>query len=197
MLASAACQRTKQVLVAEEGIGEEIAFTLMVWRDERLTAICQLDADLLDEHPGERLVRTIEVAAICRRGFDASAFTFVAEGYCASDPKDIDPTAPLSMQFVENEKVRECLTITHVEAGNVYLCAVPYTYEIGRTVKWDTPMVYTDPVGASNQFLASLVEILLKDSLEPFVEEETWRDLVAEDVARWGFHINYGMEDPI
>jgi hypothetical protein len=195
MLVSAASQKAKQAAVAEEGIGEDVPFTLMVWKDTGLTAVCQLDSDLIDEHPEERLIRTIEVAAICRRGFDATALTFVAEGYCATDPMAIDQTVPLSSQFVENSHIQECLTLTHVEAGNIYLCAVPYNYEVGRKMRWGVPMRYVYQPEASNQFLTSMTEILLKEATEPFLDLETWRDLVAEDVARWGFHINYGLED--
>jgi hypothetical protein len=189
-----ASRMAKQVTVRDDGIGEDINFSLMVWRDNKLTAVCQLDADLMDEHPDERLIRTIEVAAICRRGFDATAFTFVTEGYCATDPNVIDPNVPLSDQFVANQHIQECLTLTHVEAGNIYLNALPYKYDVGRKVLWQAPLTYTYQPEQANQFLASLTEILLKDADEPFLDEETWRDLVAEDVARWGFHINYGME---
>jgi len=195
MLVNQASRKTKQIAVSEDGIGEDVPFTLMVWREGALTAICQLDSDLTDEHPEERLIRTVEVAAICRRGFDATAFTFVAEGYCATDPDAISPTTPLAAQFVTNKHVQECLTLTHVEAGNVYLCAMPYQYQLGRKVAWGDALQYVHQPDSNNQFLRSLMEVLLKDATEPFLDRETWRDLVAEDVTRWGFHIHYGMED--
>jgi hypothetical protein len=195
-LVAAATKVAKEETVAVEGIGEDIPFSLMVWREGTLIAICQLDATLSDEQPGERLLRTVEAAAACRRGYDATAFTFVTEGYCATDPDAIDDDTPLAQQFVTNVDVRECLTITHIEAGNIYLAALPYRYELGRRMAWDPTLTYEPTHAGSNHFLASMVEILITDMVEePFIDDlDTWNDLVAEDVARWGFHIRYGME---
>lgn len=192
-LVSMASRMAKQAAVTEDGIGEDIAFSLMVWRDDGLTAVCQLDDELMDEEPDERLRRTVEVAAICRRGFDATAFTFVTEGYCATDPDSVDPDMPLSVQFVSNRDVSECLTLTHLEAGNTYLAALPYRYEVGRKVTWEAPMRYLS-ADSPNHFFAAMTEVLMVEADEPWVDEDTWRDLVAEDVARWGFHIQYGID---
>jgi hypothetical protein len=194
-LVAVATRVAKETMVAEDGIGEDVPFSLMVWRDEHLTAICQLDAGLRDELSGERLFRTVEAAAACRRGFDATAFTFVTEGYCAMDPLLIDPDVPLAAQFVENTDVKECLTVTHIEAGNVYLSALPYKYEVGRKMNWDAPVHY-DPVhSGSNLFLSSMVEVLLVDVAEPLMGDPgTWGELVADEVARWGFHIQWGLD---
>ena len=195
-LAIASAKVAKAVTVKEDGIGEDIPFCLLVWREETLTAIAQLDEALRDEQPGERLIRTVEAAAICRRGFDASAFTFVTEGFCATDPTLVDPDVPLAEQFVANQEVRECLTLTHLEAGNVYLAALPYRYDVGRVVLWDDDLRYEPTWPGSNQFLVSMSEILLRERFLPApVDDPTWRDVVAEDVSRWGFHIHYGMED--
>ena len=195
-LAAAATKVAKQETVALEGIGEDIPFSLMAWREGVLTAICQLDPDFGDETPEERLMRTVEAAAVCRRGFDVTAFTFVTEGYCATDPTVVDARVSLAAQFVENHDVQECLTVTHIEAGNVYLAAWPYRYELGRRVVWGDPLRYEPTRPGTNQFLSSMVEILLKDMVEaPFIDDrEAWNDLVAQDVARWGFHVRYGME---
>ena len=195
-LVAAATRVAKETTIKEEGIGEDLPFSLMVWREASLTAICQLDGELRDEHPGERLIRTVEAAAACRWGFDATAFTFVTEGYCATDPTVVDARVSLAAQFVENHDVQECLTVTHIEAGNVYLAAWPYRYELGRRVVWGDPLRYEPTRPGTNQFLSSMVEILLKDMVEaPFIDDrEAWNDLVAQDVARWGFHVRYGME---
>jgi hypothetical protein len=193
MLVSMASRLAKSEAVAQDGIGEDVAFSLMVWRDEGLTAVCQLDADLSDETADERLRRTIEIAAICRRGFDATAFTFVTEGYCATDPDAVDSETPLATQFVTNRDVSECLTITHVESGNTYLLALPYRYDVGRKVVWSAPLRYVAH-NSPTDFTVAMTEVLMMETEQPWVDEETWRDLVAEDVARWGFHVQYGME---
>jgi hypothetical protein len=192
-LVAGATRVAKQEMVTEEGIGEDLPFSLMVWREALLTAVCQLEATMRDEEPGERLTRTLQAAAACRQGFDATSFTFVTEGFCATDPDAIDPDVPLAAQFVTNHEVRECLTITHIEAGNIYLSALPYHYEIGRQVKWDKPLHYDPIFPTSNQFLTSMTEILLRD-LHNQTPNDKWRDATAEEVSRWGFHIQYDLE---
>lgn len=201
-LVATSSRLAKQVTVSEDGIGEDLPFNLMVWRDDQLTAICQLDSELRDEHPGERLARTVNAAFICRRGFDATAFTFVTEGFCATDPELIDPDVPLAQQFVTNTQVRECLTLTHIEAGNVYLSAQPYTYELGRRVVWGDPLYYEPTHPGTNQFLSSMVEVLLVEVNVPFGEvadpfagdSPIWQELVAKDVSECGFNIQYGLD---
>lgn len=188
-LVAAATRVAKDVAVTEEGIGEDVPFSLMVWRDDALTAICQLDIGLGDEHPGERLIRTVEAAALCRRGFDATAFTFVTEGYCATDPALIDADVPLAVQFVGNRDVLECLTVTHIEAGDIYLSAFPYSYALGRKVVWGEPLHYEPTFAGTNQFLVSMVEVLMKDVAEGLAWEQT-----AEEVSQWGFHIQWGLD---
>lgn len=195
-LVAAATKIAKEESVAIEGIGEDLPFSLMAWNDSALAAICQLDASLGDELPGERLIRTIEAATICRRGFEATAFTFVTEGYCATDPAAIDSDTPLATQFINNHDVKECLTVTHIEAGNIYLAAIPYRYQLGRTMQWEPMLTYEPTHAGGNHFLASMVEILITDIREPrFIDDpEAWEDLVAEDITRWGFHIRYGLD---
>lgn len=194
-LVASASQVAKQVTVTEDGVGEDLPFSLMVWRDSVLTAICQLDSDLSDESPGERLARTVSAAAVCRWGFDATAFTFVTEGYCATDPALVHGDEPLAEQFVHNRDVHECLTLTHIEAGNVYLSAQPYRYALGRVVEWGESVQYEPMRPGTNMFLSSMVEVLLTEVEDPFIEDvSTWQELVAADVARWGFHVHWGLD---
>jgi len=195
-LVVASAQVAKDDTVRVDGVGEDIPFSLMVWRDHALTAVCQMDRRLMTDPPGERLVRTMKVAEICRRGFDATAFSFVTEGYCALDPTDVNMDEPLAAQFVHNVSVSECLAVTHVEAGNVYLAAVPYRYEVGRRVEWGEVSVYEPVHPGGNAFLAGMVEVLLVDGeVGPLLEDPVeWGAVVAEEVSEWGFHVEFGLD---
>lgn len=192
-LTTAATKVAKTYAVAEEGIGEDIPFTLFVWTDTELAALCQLDPDLNTEHPGERLLRTIETASICRHGFDATAFTFVTEGYCATDPHQVQPNTPLSEQFVTNNHIKECLTFTHLESGNVYITATPYTYQLGRTLQWH-PTLHYETTHPNNQFLISMEEILTKHYPPTDTTNPLHKEHIAEQVTRWGFNIQWDID---
>jgi hypothetical protein len=191
-LTSAATKVAKTFSVKQEGIGEDIPFTLFVWTDDGLAALCQLDPELQTEHPGERLLRTTKAASACRLGFDATAFTFVTEGYCATDPQQVEDDTPLSQQFITIKHVKECITFTHLEAGNTYITAIPYTYQLGRNIQWNEPIHYQTTF-PNNQFLTAMTEILTKHYPPPQTNNPLWKEEIAEEVTRWGFNIQWDL----
>lgn len=194
-LAIESAKVAKRITVAEDGIGEDLTFNLLAWRRGSLSAICQLDGALMVEPPESRLGRTVEAALLCRTGYGATAFTFVAEGYCADDPTQIDSSIPLNQQFLTNQHIRECLTITHLEAGETTMIALPYSYGVPRRVEFGTPMRYPKR-RTQNRFLLSLHDILGSSVPLPPLDDETWRDITAEEIASMGFHINHSMDFP-
>ena len=192
-LAIESAKVAKIVSVQEEGIGEDLTFNLLVWRDDQLSAICQLDTTLMDEPAAVRLSRTTEAAILCRTGFEASSMTLVAEGYCALDPADIDMTIPLSDQFLTNTKVRECLTITHLGPEGVEMVALPYTYDVPRRVRWETPVAYPSKE-TNNPFLLRLLDILSVPVPPAPVDDETWREITAHSLHEQGFHVEHSLD---
>ncbi len=194
-LAIESAKVAKRITVAEEGIGEDLTFNLLAWRDDQLTAICQLDSKLTIETPDERLSRTREVAILCRTGYEATGLTLITEGYCAPNPAEVDLSIPLSEQFVANKAVRECLTITHLENQQTDVLALPYTYGVPRKVEFDFPMTYPKKQ-THNAFLLKLHEIL-SIKLAPLpVDDATWRDLVAGEMSEIGFHVHHSIDLP-
>jgi len=194
-LAIESAKAAKRLTVAEDGIGEDLTYNLLAWRDDLLTAVCQLDHRLMSEPPTDRLGRVREVAILCRTGYRATALTMVAEGYCAPDPRDVDLSVPLADQFVSNDSVRECLTITHLEDGQTMILAVPYTYGVPRKVEFDLPMTYPKKE-TTNPFLLKLHDVLSIRSAPPPVDDETWRDVIANDISDIGFHVHHSIDLP-
>ena len=194
-LAIESAKVAKQVTITEDGIGEDLTYNFLVWRDDCLTAICQLDSRLMSETPDERLSRAHEVAILCRTGYEATGLTLIAEGYCAPDPAEVDLAIPLSEQFVSNRSVRECITITHLEHSETTIVAMPYTYAVPRKVKFDPPLTYPKKQ-TNNPFLLKLHDVLSIKLAPPPVDDETWRGVVAGEISECGFHVHHSIDLP-
>jgi hypothetical protein len=191
-LACESAKVAKAITTQEEGIGEDLSYNLIAWRDTLVTAIAQLQYNLITAE--DRLMRVLEAVKAMRLGYRANGITFVAEGYCTSDPALIDTTKPLRQQFVENRNVRECLTVTHVELNQIKVMALPYTYEVGRKVRFDDPFLY--PEGqATSQFIQTIQNIFLLEPDRQLTDDAYWRDSVAEEIQIWGFHVHHDMSD--
>jgi hypothetical protein len=196
LLACESAKVAKQYTIMEEGIGEDLAYNVMCWRHDFITAIFQLKSEHANSE--DRLNRTLEAIAVARFGFRADAISFIAEGYCAADPSEVDLTKPLSEQFVSNQEVRECLTVTHLEDGDTEIIALPYVYAVPRHVNWGTPLRYpAHPT--DNQFVKSIHNILELRVDQQRVDDDTWNAAIAADVEAFGFHVHYDLEhiDPI
>ena len=131
----------KTISVEEEGIGEELPFTLFGWVNDDLTIICQTSVALLDKK--QRFDAIIQAAVIFRKAWGCTSLSFVAEGFCATDPTAIRYDQPLAIQFASgNQTVMECLTVMHVESNSINILTVPYKYGLGRTVSYGKPRMY-------------------------------------------------------
>lgn len=190
-LACESAKVAKSVTTREEGIGEDLSYNVIAWHETLVTAIAQLHYNLITSD--DRLGRVIQAIKAMRLGYCIDAVTFVAEGYCATDPSKVNLSVPLRHQFVSNQSVKECLTVTHAEVDSVTVLALPYTYEIGRQVRFDDPIAY--PEGqATSEFVTSIQEILTIPPDRQFTDDAFWRDSVAEEVSVWGFHVHHDME---
>ena len=192
-LAIESAKVAKRVTILEDGIGEDLSFNLLVWRGRALTAVCQLSASLKDDDPAARLSRTVEAAILCRTGFEATQFTFIAEGYCATDPAQIDHTKTLAEQFVTNKAVRECLTITHLDGNEVRVISMPYSYDVGRKVIFDHPFEAPSRE-TNNRFMTRMLDILASDVPPAPIDNETWCDITAEQISELGFHVHHSID---
>lgn len=191
-LACDSAKVAKSFTTREEGIGEDLSYNVIAWHGTHVTAIAQLHYGLIDAE--DRLLRVLEAIKAMRLGYCADAVTFVAEGYCALDPNKVDLSVPLRRQFVSNSYVRECLTVTHVEPELVKVLAIPYTYEVGRRVRFDDPLMY--PEGqATSEFVRTIQETLELEPDRQFTDDAYWRDSVAEEVGLWGFHVHHDMSE--
>jgi hypothetical protein len=193
MLAIESAMVAKRLTTIEDGIGEDLSFNLLAWRGDNLTAVCQLSASLMSEQPDVRMSRTIEVAILCRTGFEATAFTFIAEGYCAVDPTRIDPTRTLAEQFATNAAIRECLTITHIDGNEVRVASLPYTYKVGRLVEFDDAFEHPSRE-TNNKFLTQLLDIIASDVPSVRIDDETWADMIADQISGFGFHVHHSID---
>lgn len=191
-LACDSAKVAKSFTTREEGIGEDLSYNIINWHGTLVTAIAQLHYGLITAD--DRLVRVLEAIKAFRLGYCVDSVTFVAEGYCATDPSKVDLQVPLRHQFVSNTHVRECLTVTHVEPNLVKVLAIPYTYQVGRIVRFDDPMMY--PEGqATSDFVRSIQQVLTLTPDRQFTDDAFWRDSVAEEVTQWGFHVHHDMSD--
>ena len=196
VLAIESAKVAKRITTAEDGIGEDLTFNLLAWRNDDLTAICQLSSSLMGERPDARLSRTVEVAILCRTGFEANALTFVAEGYCATHPDQIDPTQTLAEQFVTNRAVRECLTITHLDGNEARIVSVPYSYDVGRKVIFDDPMEAARRE-TSNPFFVKMLDLLATDVPPAPLDDQTWCDITADQISALGFHVHHSIDQDL
>jgi hypothetical protein len=190
LLASESAKVAKQVTTKEEGIGEDLTYNLILWREHAVEAVCQLHPTLASAE--DRIPRTLEVVKTARLGFAVDAVTFIAEGYCATDPESVKRGVPLAAQFIENRGVRECLTLTHLEKGVTEIVALPYVYDVGRVVRFDEALRYPTH-STNNEFLVAIHRMLEMSPDRQMLDDATWRDSVAEEIEVWGFRVHHDV----
>ncbi len=193
-LAVESAKVAKQMVVQQEGIGEDLGFSLMAWEDDDLRAVVQLSGLFMGDHE-DRYGRIVQAACVLRQGWGATAFTMVAEGYCSTNP-DESKGKDMAQMFASPscDFVRECLAFTHVEDGEMLFVVVPYKYEPPRKVVFSGPLQHE---GASvlrdGRYPMSLHRALgleIQHEDEDYDEEEL-RDLLAQGLKELGFEVNY------
>lgn len=158
-------QAAKSVIVKDEGIGEEIPFTLFGWVDDRLAVVCQSTAAL--ETPVERFMSIKQASYVLRRAWGCDSFTFIAEGFCVLDEKKVETRRSLAEQYAEgNQNVAECLTFMHVDPQSIEILTTPYKCGLGRVVTFGSLRPYPRSDDNAYRF-----PILLQNALEYEIEE--------------------------
>jgi hypothetical protein len=195
-LAATAAQLAKVVCVNEYGVGEDLTFNFMGWNENDLVIICQIRKDLMLLQPELRLEKCAQMCRALRQFWGITALTMVAEGYCSLDAQKTRGVE-LAKEFTKPDSaVEECITITHAEIVDntiidVNLIALPYIYDLGRTVNWLEMLSY--PSKAEKVLRNAGYPRMMEDSLRAGiatdeVPPEAYDELRAA-IAASGFHI--------
>ena len=192
-LALTSAQMAKKIFIEESGIGEDLAFNFIGWKDSRIVTICQISQKHMKDPPVERLQRCASMLRMIRGFWNIDSITMVAEGYCSPD---IEKTRglDLSKAFLDDTTgVSECVTVTHAEGDDVggaelTLVSTSYKYRLNRRAVFEPITVY--PNGAVNvlgdkSFPALLYKIVSEDYDPEYMDEED----TAEAINNLGFHL--------
>ncbi len=157
-------QAAKTSIVAEHGIGEELAMNVIGWKNDKIVCVAQMDTSWGSCDEDERIDRTSTAYMVLRRGWGCDSFTVIAEGFVSKNP-EITKEMSLIEAFLDPTKnVMECLTVNYVDAENVDICAVPFKIDIGKKVKWGPVMHSEDSsVLRNNEYIMSAQEVLSQE----------------------------------
>jgi hypothetical protein len=195
-LAATSAQLAKVVTVQEFGVGEDLCFNFMGWNEEDLVIVCQIRRDLMLLDPELRLEKCAQLCRALRRFWGITAITMIAEGYCSLDAKKTKGVE-LAKDFCKPDSaVEECITITHAEIIentiiDINLIALPYVYELGRTVNWLEMLSYpsrAEQVLRNAGYPRMLEDCLRSGLATEEVPPEAYDELRAA-IASSGFHI--------
>lgn len=192
-LAVQSSQAAKSLIVHEEGIGEEIPFTLFGWVNDRLAVVCQCTSTI--ETPVERFVAIRQSAYVLRRAWGCDSFTFIAEGFCVIDQNKVDLKRPLSEQYAEgNQDVAECLTYMHVDQNSIEIMTTPYKCGLGRQVTFGSLRPY--PRSDDNAYkFPTLIQQTLDDKIDETPEEaKTFYDTISLGLLKIGIACKWWAE---
>lgn len=191
-LAIQSTQVAKSQAVDEFGIGEELQFNLYGWVDDRLAIICGTDPSMHSDREA-RFQAILEAAIITRRGWGVTAFTFIAEGFCAINLDDIDRKRPLHEQYLQNNSVAECLCFMHIEQDEVQILTVPFKYGLGRTVSYGLPIRYTDDEDISFVYPRMIQKALELEVMTDDLDPEAFFEALAYGLMEKGIHCQWNL----
>lgn len=192
-LALTSAQIAKSGFVKDFGVGEDLAFNFIGWRNGKIKIITQLNKSFMTENPISRLGRCTDMCRTVKAYWDIDSISMIAEGYCSEDlakTKGLD----LAKAFATNDgKVYECLTVTHVESAYeedplLTLVSMGYQYRKGNNVHFDEAKVY--PQGAINVLRdKSYPAMLYKTIYNSYVSEDDNEEDVVDKLVSMGFHV--------
>lgn len=191
-LAVESAKIAKQMIVQQEGIGEDLSFNLMTWRDSELVAVAQLSHEHMGD-PEERYGLMVQAACVLRQGWGATAFTMVAEGYCSTNPEE-SKGKDMAQLFASptTDFIKECLSFTHVEEDGVLFVVVPYRLLPPRQVEYYKPMTHSGAgVVREARYPMSLHRALELPYEIDEVDEDLLREELASSLTAIGFEVNY------
>ena len=192
-LALTSAQLAKQGFVSEAGVGEDLAFNFIGWKDGKVLTIVQLSNKHMQEKPIDRLQRCAAMLSILKGFWDIDSISMVAEGYCSPD---VEKTRGLDLQKAfldETTGVSECITVTHAESdemggAELTLVSIAYEYLAKNRMLFKPITVYPD--GAVRTLRdKSYPALLYKTVIEQYIVNEKDEDEAAEAINNLGFHL--------
>lgn len=175
-------QEAKSAVTMADGIGTDLRPAVFGWRDDRCIGYAQLKNvekdDLL------QLAKISEAAGLMRSGWGIEAAVLGSENFVATGADHNDDS--LAKRFAEGDtNVVETITVLAVHLDEALVLSMPYRYEIGRTVAWDTPLLL-EGVPMAAEYPSSLARAL---TAEPEPDTETVRVATAHTLSELGFAV--------
>lgn len=193
-LAVESAKIAKALMVQQEGVGEDLNFNLMAWRDDQLVAVAQLSQVHMKDHE-DRYDRMVKAACILRKGWGATSLTMVAEGYCSTNPEE-SRGKNMAQLFAmpEADYIKECLSFTHVHDEGILFVVVPYRYRPPRKVMFYSALTHAGSgvVRESRYPLSFHMALGLPYDVEDDdLDEDAFRAELAVGLKEIGFEVNY------
>lgn len=183
----------KTMVVQQDGIGEDMNFNLMGWRDCELVVVAQLSQVFMKDKE-DRFARIIHAACVMRQGWDIDAFTFIAEGYCSFDKEATDGRDMAEVFSESDSPVDECLAFTHVDYDEILYVTVPYKCVPPRKVEFADALRYSgEEVLRDGRYPNALSRVLQLEvnEIDDGLDEDVFHQVLAEGLQEMGFEINY------
>jgi hypothetical protein len=189
-------RQAKDHMVAEFGIGEELAINLVGWVGDELRCLAQMDMQYGDpKDEDERTERIGQTSAIMRRGWGCDSFTLLAEGWVSTKPEKTR-SLPLDGQFADKSKdVDECLSILHVaqEGYEIHVCALPFHIGRNKKITYGTLLHAEGAEMLRNQrYCDAMIAALEMEPMETTQNQESLQLALSMGVAdEAGFFLHY------
>lgn len=189
-LAVSSAKLAKETIIESEGIGEDLNFVLMGWREGELVAVAQLGQIFMRDKP-DRFGRLLKCAYVIRKGWGVDAFTFVAEAFCSNTHSTREHN--LTELFVNSEvKVTECLSFIHIDKTVIEFVAVPYTTTHPRLVVFSDAIQYEGIQSMrDSEYPAALYRALNEDTEGNPIYDDDFHSELVKGLIAVGFEVNY------
>jgi hypothetical protein len=188
-LAAESAKAAKGQTVREFGIGTDLNYNLLGWRDDDLVVLAQAATELMAD-PVARFEAMTQTAVLLRTAWGAEAFSFVCESYVRTGG-DISPGSLAAAFASGNTSVHECVTVFHAEGdGEVLAVSVPYRYLPGRLVAYGEPITH-QAASFQSQFPDVLRRALKYPTQEPPADRVTFYDTLIEGMYEDGVLVRW------
>ena len=152
-LAVTSTQLAKQNAVEEFGIGEDLPFMFLGWRDDFLSVMLAFSRADMQMPVEQRFPKVDATCNVMRQAYWCDSITFVAEGFMSKAPWELKGRELTEAFVAKYAKVTECITSSHVRFNRngdpeVMLVSTPYNTIVGKHVVWGDQSAYSQGVGA-------------------------------------------------
>lgn len=161
----------KFALVKEEGIGAQVPFSVIAWKDGAVIKVLRARPEIDNGTPEERGFALAQAGAHLRRAYGIDSFTVISEGYSAApeDMDDLDDSTSLASQFVSNKAIQEVMVAVQADPrdSETLIAMCPFTYEVPRKVVWGEPFITSVPAESEDPMepLLGILEVGLTDAV--------------------------------